>query len=370
MRSLLAPAACAPASPRGRAAICSGTMPDGRGEHERRHRAGPRPSTPRSAPRTSGRPAPAARRRAASVASASTSTSPSNVKVSSGIAAAVAGHVEGDHAAAAGEPLGERCPVVQRAGEAVQEHHRRARTPLGDIDPQAVDRECTVVHMSQGSTSASRRVSNPQREELGSARRRLGGRSATTRARTFAVLTELDRAVQAALAPGKTVLELACGPGDTAVELAPAIVPGGRYIVTDRAEEMVAAQQRSADVGRPERRDRAARDRRRADRPAGRERRRGGVPVRPDADSRPARRRSRDPARAAARRALCLRRLGHRGAKSVGHGGCGMCSSELDRRPRSRPGRTGHVRALRPGQLAALLSDAGLDAARHRSRST
>ena len=63
--------------------------------------------------------------------------------------------------------------------------------------------------------------------------------------KTFHPLTEWLRD-QVMLAPGKHVLELAAGPGDTAVELAPAIVPGGRYVATDRAEGMVAAAGRSA----------------------------------------------------------------------------------------------------------------------------
>ena len=50
----------------------------------------------------------------------------------------------------------------------------------------------------------------------------------------------------ALLAPGMHVLELAAGPGDTALELAPAIVPGGRYVATDRAEAMIAAAARAA----------------------------------------------------------------------------------------------------------------------------
>ena len=64
---------------------------------------------------------------------------------------------------------------------------------------------------------------------------------------TFAALTGWMRD-HLALAPGQTVLELAGGPGDTAVELAPAVAPGGRYIVTDRAEAMVVAQRRAADA--------------------------------------------------------------------------------------------------------------------------
>ncbi len=63
--------------------------------------------------------------------------------------------------------------------------------------------------------------------------------------KTFQPLTEWLR-TQAMLAPGMHVLELAAGPGDTAIELAPAIVPGGRYLATDRAAGMVAAAKRSA----------------------------------------------------------------------------------------------------------------------------
>lgn len=63
----------------------------------------------------------------------------------------------------------------------------------------------------------------------------------------FAQLTEWLRD-EAGLAPGQTVLELAGGPGDMAVQLAPSIVPGGHYIVTDRAEAMVAAQRRLAEA--------------------------------------------------------------------------------------------------------------------------
>ena len=104
--------------------------------------------------------------------------------------------------------------------------------------------------------------------------------------KTFQPLTEWLRE-HAALAPGNAVLELAAGPGDTAIELAPSVVPGGRYLATDRASGMVAAAKARSRRRRPRRRDRVPGARRRAERPSQRELRRGRVPVRADADPRP-----------------------------------------------------------------------------------
>ena len=45
-------------------------------------------------------------------------------------------------------------------------------------------------------------------------------------------------------APGMVLLEVAGGPGDTALMAAPALLPGGRVILTDRSPAMVEAARR------------------------------------------------------------------------------------------------------------------------------
>jgi SAM-dependent methyltransferase len=57
----------------------------------------------------------------------------------------------------------------------------------------------------------------------------------------------------AAVAPGQTVLEVAAGPGDLGLEAARRVLPDGRAIVTDGAENMVAAAREWAqELGLPE----------------------------------------------------------------------------------------------------------------------
>ncbi len=63
--------------------------------------------------------------------------------------------------------------------------------------------------------------------------------------RTYSVLSDWIR-TEVRLAPGMTVLELACGPGDMAAELAPSIVPGGQWLATDRSRNMIEAAGRVA----------------------------------------------------------------------------------------------------------------------------
>src|SRR3954465_7251503 len=54
----------------------------------------------------------------------------------------------------------------------------------------------------------------------------------------------------ARLQPGHTVLELAAGPGDTGLMAAELVAPGGRAIITDNADGMIAAAKaRAKEVG-------------------------------------------------------------------------------------------------------------------------
>ena len=116
--------------------------------------------------------------------------------------------------------------------------------------------------------------------------------------------------------PGHQLLEIAAGIGDTGFLAAELIQPGGTLITSDLVPEMLtAAQRRAENLGVPQRPLPA--DRRRGDRPAGRQPRRRALALGLHADARRRGRPPRHPARAPARRAPRARRLGRPGRQPV-----------------------------------------------------
>ena len=154
--------------------------------------------------------------------------------------------------------------------------------------------------------------------------------------------------------PGHQLLEIAAGIGDTGFLAAELIEPGGTLITSDLVPEMLTAAQRRAERARAEQRALPP-DRRRGDRPAGREPRRRPLPLRLHADDRRRGRAQGHPARAQARRAARARRLGRPRRQPVD-------------RP-ARPGAAG-ARPRRAGAARAPASSPGRRRARSRRTST
>ena len=123
---------------------------------------------------------------------------------------AVAGHVDGDHAVRAPQPLGERRPVIERAREPVQQHDGVARSPLGHIDTEAVHSEGLRMHRtettSRGDADEYRRRSyrNWQSAAAGWEREREAVQAA------LGPLTDWMLA-RLSPEPGQTLLELGAG---------------------------------------------------------------------------------------------------------------------------------------------------------------
>ena len=125
-----------------------------------------------------------------------------------------------------------------------------------------------------------------------------------------------DLVARLAPAPGDVVLELAAGIGQTGLLLAEAVAPGGRIV--DRLRPGHGGRGAQARRAHRCRERRAPGHGRPGDRPARQERGRRRLPLGADALRRPDAGAHRDPARAAPRRPLRLRGLGHRGREPVG----------------------------------------------------
>ena len=278
----------------------------------------------------------------------------------------MAGHVDGDHPVRTAQPLGERRPVVERAREAVQEHHRVARAPLRYIDAKAVHSQGLRMHRTEttslGSADEYRRRSyrNWQSAAAGWERER--------------------EAVQAALAPlTDWMLErLAAQPGQasssSAWERARRAFwrPGSsirRPRDPHRPLDCDARGGRAPGPGARALERGAAGPRHGGDRPAGGGRGRRALPARAHARARHGRRAGRDPPRPSARRTPDRDGMGRRRAKPMGAGAVG--GDRADDRPAAGPPGGPGMFSLGDAGDQALLADAASARSRSsRSRSS
>ena len=161
------------------------------------------------------------------------------------IGAAVSRQIHGQDAMRPPEPLGEGAQVGARAGQPVQQHHRRALAPLRQVDTQTVDGECPLMH-DREATSRVAADEYRKRSALNWEQAAAGWESESARVREMGGPITAWLIEHLELAPGVTVLELASGPGDVGLAVAAALGGDGTVILSDRAHAMVEAARRAA----------------------------------------------------------------------------------------------------------------------------